>query len=1335
MHKKILSVLIATLMIVQMFGFSSPAYADPIDTWLNYADEGFDGGSGDPHGDEEGGSPYEIRTAEQLAFLAGQVISGTDYDSTYFELTADIDLAAYEWVPIGDMYNSFAGRFDGNGHTISNLHIGTALAPNNTNGYAGLFGNTGVDSDIYDVVLEDASIYSTYAETANPDGNYIGLLVGYAQGEVDKCVVTGSISCGIAGYSSVSAGGLVGCSDGAEIHSSTADVAVNAGGGQAGTAIGGLIGFLSNGVIYDCSSAGTVILGTLSDIESYAYAGGFVGLTYGSVWNCYATGAVTGGDATDLGGFVGYIGSGEINNCYARGNIEGNDDAGVGGFVGYAYEGYIQNCYATGDATGGNDSDVGGFNGDYDDSSIWDCYFNEDAIQYKDGFEVNPAVSDEGTGMTEEAMKDDVFAGALNNNVANIEKISEEWDEYMEFSAWTRDELNVLNAGYPYFSGEPIVDLSAPQSLTAKAGDEEVTLNWGTVAGAEGYKIYVGTKTGVYSQTLDAASNSYTVEELVNDTTYYFAVTAIAGSSESEKSVEVKATTFHVAVLEDTTTRKAIATDNITVIVNSNGSYQLQLNPGVSGLYPNSSFQGPFFLFNKNDTTFKQFNELSSTISDFQLSGNVISIKVTDSVNKLEHTLSWEIIGSTSTNSGGYMKLAVTSKNTDTSAHDLGTYMYWDTQINNNDASPFTVITNGWTNYSGNFQISGYFRNEDGTTPADAIFMGQYFNPNGLTWIRETRMNWTQQEAAIGTTINASDTAASVWYDPISVNAGESRTVSCVFAVNSQTPRINPITAQPGTVNQSTALQIGVDPAEGASFKYKIFSSVPSIPALNTTASSITGLVDLVEGADITGVDATTNKYLGIYEVGDDGNIKRFAAKKLFTNEIKVITAPSAPVGGGGGGSSSQPSQGTVIVIVNGEQQNAGTETKSTEAGKSVVTVAVDNKVIQSRIDEAIKKNTTGNANVIQIPVADTKSEVVKVELTGDIVKKLETNTFDISVKRDNVEYVIPAEEFTISKVAENLGIPEKDLGNIKIEVKITKLDETVVAKYNEVAKANGAELVFPPVEFEIVAKTTKADGTTGEVGINKFSNYVERVMEIPAGVDPSKITTGIVFNPDGTYSHVPTNVFQKDGKWYAKLNSLTNSNYSVIWNPITVKSVENHWAKAAVNDMASRLVIFDPEKFEPNKAITRADFAEYIVRALGLYREGSRHENKFTDVSVSGARTLAILIANENGIITGYTDGTFKPDQKITREEAMVMYQRAMKVTKLAGKDSARYQSYVDFSKVSGWAEEYVKTVLSAHVFNGTSATTISPKSNLTYAESAQAIKNLLVESKLINE
>ena len=423
------------------------------------------------------------------------------------------------------------------------------------------------------------------------------------------------------------------------------------------------------------------------------------------------------------------------------------------------------------------------------------------------------------------------------------------------------------------------------------------------------------------------------------------------------------------------------------------------------------------------------------------------------------------------------------------------------------------------------------------------------------------------------------------------------------------------------------------------------------------------------------------------------------------------------------------------IVIINGQEQIAGTESKTEAGGNTVVTVEVENKAIENKIEEIIKNNTQGSANTLQIPVQNATANITKVQFTGDIVKKLEANAFNVSVKRGNVEYVIPAGEFTISKVAERLSVPEKDLKDIKVEVQITSLSQDVVNKYNVVAKENGAELVFSPIAFEVIAKTTQGDGKTVEVAISKFSNYVERVMEIPSNTDVAKVTTGIVFNPDGTYNHVPTEVFQKDGKWYARIKSLTNSNYSLIWNPVTVKSVEKHWSKNTVNDMASRLIVFNTESFDPNKAITRGDFAEYLVRALGLYREGQTLENNFKDVNADSARALGILIANENGLITGYSDGTFRPDNLITREEAMIMCQRAMKVAKFVGTDVNRYQSYTDFSQVSKGASEAVKEVLSAHVFNGTSAKTLSPNKNISYAEAVQAIRNLLVGSGLINK
>lgn len=457
---------------------------------------------------------------------------------------------------------------------------------------------------------------------------------------------------------------------------------------------------------------------------------------------------------------------------------------------------------------------------------------------------------------------------------------------------------------------------------------------------------------------------------------------------------------------------------------------------------------------------------------------------------------------------------------------------------------------------------------------------------------------------------------------------------------------------------------------------------------------------------------------------GDAAIDKATAIDGVTTAKESALSAMAAVKTKSSGGGSSpltppQQNTGNSLVTVNGQSISAGTETTTTEDGKSTTSVQIKNEVVENKIEEAIKNNTTDGGNTIQISSSDKYSEVVEFELTGDTVKKLEKNNFDVSVKNNNIEYIISAKEFTISKVAEELNILEKDLKEIKAEIRITRPDEETIEKFNRTAKENGSEIIFTPVSFEVVANTTRKDGSTKEVTISKFSNYVERVMEIPAGVDQSKITTGIVFNQDGSYSHVPTQVFQKDGKWYAKIKSLTNSTYSVISNPVTVKSVENHWSKSTVNEMASRLVISNPEAFKPQKSITRADFAEYIIRALGIYREGSN----------------AILVANEYGIVSGYPDGTFRPDALITREEAMAMYQRAMKVTKLEGTDPERYQSYADYSQVSGWAESSVKEVLSARVFNGNTATTISPKSNLTCAEAAQAIRNLLVESNLINK
>ena len=517
--------------------------------------------------------------------------------------------------------------------------------------------------------------------------------------------------------------------------------------------------------------------------------------------------------------------------------------------------------------------------------------------------------------------------------------------------------------------------------------------------------------------------------------------------------------------------------------------------------------------------------------------------------------------------------------------------------------------------------------------------------------------------------------------------------------------------------------------------------------------SAVLDINDVTEGSTVSEpVAPNMNRHVfnGWYKESSGVNKWNFSVDKVTADITLYAKWTRIPRDSDSGRSSSsgnstsdtQKRETGIKVIVNGEVQNAGKEIVKEEKGRKEVELVVDANVVNRKIEEIIKsqlgmtdENKKEANNIIEVPVSNENADKITTTLTGDMIKNMDENHFKLVVKVKGIDYIIPAKEVKIEEVAKTLGVKEESLKEIKVEVKIEKSDLLVSEGMEKTAKQNNYEIVVSPVDFKVVAKTTSKDGKENEVEVSRFNKYVERVMEIPENTDPNKITTGIVYNGDGSFSHVPTSVYNNNKAYFARINSLTNSNYSVIWNPIEVKSVENHWAKESVNDMASRLIIFDPEEFNPDDSITRADFAEYIVRALGLYRKDGDHENNFSDVEISDERAIGILTANEYGIVTGYPDGTFKPNGKISREEAMVMYQRAMNITELVGEDLLQYENYTDYKTVSDWAQNNVKTVLSAHVFNGKNETSIEPKSDLTYAEAAEAIRNLLVESELINK
>lgn len=426
----------------------------------------------------------------------------------------------------------------------------------------------------------------------------------------------------------------------------------------------------------------------------------------------------------------------------------------------------------------------------------------------------------------------------------------------------------------------------------------------------------------------------------------------------------------------------------------------------------------------------------------------------------------------------------------------------------------------------------------------------------------------------------------------------------------------------------------------------------------------------------------------------------------LYANWTKYTPgAPSAPGEGG-----------NTKIIVDGVSYDIGTA--SSENGRTTVTPS------QTALDRRIGNSAQGGK--VEIPVAlGSGAASGAAGLVLKNVADMADKGMTLSVQVGNVSYNLPAASVNTSAVMDTLGA--RDSSDVKFTVTVTQLSDSDVTVQN-------GELVLPPVEFTV---TASYNGQSTEV--SQFSNYVDRVIAIPDGVDHTKITTAVVIDANGNERHIPTEVFVGlDGKYYARVNSLTNSVYVLVWHPMEFSDVTGHWAKDSVNDMGSRMVLngIGNNNFDPDRNMTRAEFAATMVRALGLAPVTGT--GRFSDVASSDWYCGYVATAAKYGVITGYPDGTFGPNDSITREQAMTIMARAMKITKLgtslaADKVRTLLAGYSDGASASAYADESIAACVSAGIVSGRSGNTIAPQENITRAEVAVMVERLLQKSNLI--
>ena len=185
-------------------------------------------------------------------------------------------------------------------------------------------------------------------------------------------------------------------------------------------------------------------------------------------------------------------------------------------------------------------------------------------------------------------------------------------------------------------------------------------------------------------------------------------------------------------------------------------------------------------------------------------------------------------------------------------------------------------------------------------------------------------------------------------------------------------------------------------------------------------------------------------------------------------------------------------------------------------------------------------------------------------------------------------------------------------------------------------------------------------------------------------------------------------------------------ANKNLAKNSGKVTDIDGHWAKDSINyALENNLIDLIGNEFKPNKNATRYN----VVKALGRFKkiDVEKYKGKsLKDVDANSEESAYVNWAIENGIIAGYEDNTFGGDREITREEiARILNLFAEKFDiKVKNLEAPKFK---DQNKISDWASKDVKEATEKGLLVGRDDGTFGPKDNLTRAEVAQMIVNMI--------
>ncbi|NOU93232.1 hypothetical protein GC093_08360 [Paenibacillus sp. LMG 31456] len=562
--------------------------------------------------------------------------------------------------------------------------------------------------------------------------------------------------------------------------------------------------------------------------------------------------------------------------------------------------------------------------------------------------------------------------------------------------------------------------------------------------------------------------------------------------------------------------------------------------------------------------------------------------------------------------------------------------------------------------------------------------------------------NTTQQLAVTWNNINASQYASAGSFTVQGTVAGTSIKAEATITViqpiwpSNSSLTVTAVTARTATLNWTAAQ------ASRGVTGYKLYS---------VTANTYSELASIgnVLMYELTGLTPNSNYTYIIQAIDTDGTRSVFGPTVSFntasvTSRTHTGSTPAPVTDSGNTTTSTTGSSGSRVTL--DLEKDAKVTKETTADGKTVTKVTVD----ADKLDKALLNSLV----VIEVKGSDS---TVQVELPGNAILNANSkqNNPVIQIQVNGASYELP--------VGVLKNIPKDSIVTVRISNVSGKARDDVNTAVRDL---NVKQVITNPIEFTILVNGKEISDFGGV--------YVKRTIVLGMmTVDSSKITA-VWMDSNNQFHFVPATITTNNGSVEISIRSPHNSIYTVIQSDKSFTDLQGHWAKADIELLANKRIVngTTDQQFAPELNITRSEFAALLVRSLGLVEVKA---DGFRDVQPSDWFAGAVGTAYKAGLITGYEDGTFKPNDKINREQMVAMMIRAMR---FGGKeiqaDNAILNRFADSSEIGDWSRASVSQALSVGLIQGVSDNAFMPNEPATRAQAAAILKRMLQSLQFIN-